>query len=320
MKLRPWLAALIAAASCRSARPAPTDGAGAAAAGALVAADAGDPGAADGGARVAADAGDPGATDAGDPGATAIAQAEASADPERRIQILEDASLTVAEPAELLLRAARARKQRLESAPAAAQPEAVAAAARDAQACAADAHRSWAQRYPAAAAELDSGRPAAAVYAQIADAEPLYLEAVCAAAWARTQGFTQLVERRAELGAGLRRAAALAPGLDAAGPQRELGRLLAALPTYAGGDLAEARLSFEAAIARAPQAAVNRLAYARSVGVKAQDRSLFETQLKTVAGGDDKLAAAEAAELLSREDDLFGPAQAAQPVPGGNRR
>jgi hypothetical protein len=319
VKHRPWLAALLAAASCRSARPAPTDAAGAAAGGAFVAADAGDPGPADGGDPGAADAGDTGAADGGGV-AAAIAQAEASADPDRRIQILEDASLTVAEPAELLLRAARARKQRLESAPFAAQPEAVADVARDAKACAADAHRSWAQRYPAAAAELDSGRPAAAVYAQIADAEPLYLEAVCAAAWARTQGFTQLVERRAELGAGLRRAAALAPGLDAAGPQRELGRLLAALPTYAGGDLAEARLSFEAAIARAPQAAVNRLAYARSVGVKAQDRSLFEAQLKAVAGGDDKLAAAEAAELLSREDDLFGPAQAAQPVPGGHQR
>jgi hypothetical protein len=53
------------------------------------------------------------------------------------------------------------------------------------------------------------------------------------------------------------------------------------------------------------------------VGVKAQDRALFEAQLKAVAGGDDKPAAAEAAELLSREDDLFGIAEAAQPLPGG---
>ena len=149
-----------------------------------------------------------------------------------------------------------------------------------------------------------------------AAAEALYLEAVCGAAWARLQGFTPLIERRAALTAALQRVAQLAPGLDGAGADRELGTLQAALPAYAGGDLEEARRHLEAAVARAPKDARNRLALARTVAVKAQDRALFEEQLAQVKKGDDPAAAEEAAALLSREDDLFGPAQAAQPVPG----
>ena len=67
----------------------------------------------------------------------------------------------------------------------------------------------------------------------------------------------------------------------------------------------------------APLDARNRLALARTVAVKAQDRALFEAQLAAVIGGDDAAAASDAAALLAREDDLFGPAEAAQPVPGG---
>jgi hypothetical protein len=56
------------------------------------------------------------------------------------------------------------------------------------------------------------------------------------------------------------------------------------------------------------------------VAVKAQDRQLFEQSLQAVAQGADAAAAAEATALLSREDELFGPAQAAQPIPGGTQR
>jgi hypothetical protein len=238
---------------------------------------------------------------------------------------LEDAALRSVDPSELLLKAARARRARMEpslrAAGSAQDPaDALAAAAQDALACAADAHRSWTGQFPAAAAQLDGTRPAAEIYAQVGApaAEALYLEAVCSAAWARTQGFTQLIDRREELSQELRRVAELAPDLDGAGAERELGALLAALPSYAGGDLTEARKHLDAAVRRAPDDPRNHLLLARTVAVKAQDRALFEQELQAVAAGRDPAAAAEAASLLSRADDLFGPAQAAQPTPGGS--
>lgn len=231
----------------------------------------------------------------------------------------EQAAQGATDPAPLLDRAARARKDR--AVRVLQKPDgagALPAAALDAAACAADAHRSWSTRFPAAQAQGDAQAPAE-VYARVgvAGAEALYLEAVCTAAWARTQGFTQLVDRRVEVLEALKRAARLAPDLDGAGPHRELGRLYAALPSYAGGDLTEARRELEVALVRAPSFAANHLELARAVAVKAQDRALFEAQLKQVADGEDKAAGAEAADLLAREEDLFGPAQAAQPTPGG---
>ena len=140
---------------------------------------------------------------------------------------------------------------------------------------------------------LDGKHEAAEVYAQVgaAAAEALYLDAVCGAAWARQQGFTPLIERRAELTAALQRVAQLAPELDGVGAERELGTLLAALPAYAGGDLLEARKHLDAAVARAPGDARNHLAMARTVAVKSQDRTLFEKELALAAKGDDALSA-----------------------------
>ena len=188
--------------------------------------------------------------------------------------------------------------------------------AQDAQACAAAARRAWSAHLPAAAAALEAGQPAAEALAQVgaADAEPLYLEALCTAAWARAQGFTFLVDRRAELQALLERAAVLTPELDEAGPDRELGRLLSSLPTYAGGSLREARARFEAALARAPGSVQNRVLFARGVAVKLQDRALFERLLgaaldQPAAAAQERPWADEARALLARADDLFGAAQ-----------
>jgi hypothetical protein len=287
--------------------------------------------AADAGApRTGADAGAPrAAADAGAAADQAAARAEAAwarreSDPgalDRAILLWEDAALRSADPHEPLLDAARARRLRVLASER--KPDADAAAiGEDAQACAADAHRSWTAQYPAAAALLDGTHEPAEVYAQVggAAAEALYLEAVCAATWARMQGFTPLIERRADLQAELSRVAQLAPGLDGAGAQRELGALYAALPGYAGGDLQEARRQLEAALQRAPQDPRNRLVLARAVAVKAQDRSLFLQQLQPLLQGDDALAASDAAALLQREDELFGPGEAAQPIPGGPHR
>jgi len=210
------------------------------------------------------------------------------------------------------LDAARARRLRIVQAEQDPDPDTAAISA-DAQTCAADARRSWAAQFPEAAAASDTGRAMQLIWAP--GAEALYLEAVCTATWARMQGFTPLIERRDELVSAFERVAQLAPGLDGAGADRELGALYAALPSYAGGDLEEARRHLLDAVLRAPDDARNHLVLARTVAVKAQDRSLFREHLMAAAESADPVAAAQARALLQREDELFGPAEAAQPIP-----
>ena len=173
-----------------------------------------------------------------------------------------------------------------------------------ADACAADAHRSWAAQFPDAASDP---HPAQRLGAEAAEA--LYLEAVCTALAARMQGFTPLIEKRLELTEALLRVAQVAPDLDGAGAERELGALYAALPTHAGGDLDLARKHLLAALERAPQDARNHLVLARTVAVKAQDRALFREQLELAARSGDPAAAAQAEALLRREEELFGAAE-----------
>jgi len=234
---------------------------------------------------------------------------------DQAVALFENEALHSADPAPLLLSAARARRERMWRSERRADldpAETARAQSEDAQACAADARRSWAAQFPSAAARADR-LPPSEIDAQIgvAGAEALYLEAVCSAAWARLQGFTPLIERRTELLAAFARVAQLVPDLDGAGGERELGALQAALPSYAGGDLLQARQHLEAAVARAPRDPRNRLTLARTVAVKAQDRALFEEQLRAVLAGGDPSAAADATALLQREDDLFGPTDAA---------
>lgn len=217
------------------------------------------------------------------------------------------------DPARTLLEAARAKRLRIAQAVAQAGPDADAKAIGDeAQACASDARASWAAQFPEAAA---APRPAQRIGP--AGAEALYLEAACGAIAARMQGFTPLIEKRVQLAEALARVAELSPDLDGAGAERELGALYAALPAHAGGDLEEARKHLFAALRRAPQDARNHLVLARTVAVKAQDRALFREHAEAAANSGDALVAAQGEALLRREDELFGPAEAAQPVPGG---
>jgi len=236
------------------------------------------------------------------------------------IRFWEEAAMQPPAPVEALTGAARARRLRIDRS--GMSSDALHETARDASACADDARRAWAALEPDAAAAVAAGQPLAQVLARIGPqaAEPLYLEAACTAAWARAQGFTPLIERRGELKQMLTRVAQLAPDLDEAGAERELGKLYAALPAYAGGDLREARSHFEAALARVPSSARTRIVFARTVGVKAQDRALFEAQLQAASEAGEAALASEARELLAREDELFGPAEAAQPIPGGPTR
>ena len=244
-----------------------------------------------------------------------LARAEAAAargSMDEAARAWEEAATRSAGPAPALVRAARARRGLAEqhaiqaSDRGAPVGQALESAAREAQVCADDARQAWAWTAPEAAAASRQGRPPADFLALVGQpaAEALYLDAVCAALWARSRGITPLLERNVELRAYLERTAQLAPQLDEAGPDRELGWLLAALPAYAGGDLDAARRHFEKALARAP-APRTRLLYAGSVAVKAQDRALFEAQLRPVVDGKGELAD-KARALLQRADELFG--------------
>ncbi len=223
------------------------------------------------------------------------------------VRALEEAAAQSLDPAPALLRAARLRRAAAEELWwKGAQLD---AAGREAQACAEDARKSWQRGAPEAAQAALKSRPANEVAELVPApaAEPLYLDAVCTALWARAQGVTALLERQAELRAYLDRAARLTPDLDEAGPDRELGRLMSSLPAYAGGDLEASRARFERALARFPSSPRTRIAYAEGVGVKSQDRALFEKQLEPVAKPDDKSPLADKARaLLQRTEELFG--------------
>jgi len=246
----------------------------------------------------------PAAADARAPAETGqLAWEKRDSDPgalDRAVSLFEAEARRGADPAQALLGAARARRLRIARTEQYPDPEASTMAA-DAQECAADAHRA---------------RAGAGI-----EAEALYLWAVCSAIRSRMQGFTPLIERRGELTAAFLRVAQLDPDLDGAGAERELGALYAALPAYAGGDLEEARRYLLAAVQRAPKDARNHLVLARAVAVKAQDRALFREHLMVAAKSGDALAAAQARALLERETELFGgPAEAAQPIPGGPQK
>ena len=253
----------------------------------------------------------PGPADAGPPPESGqLAWEKRDSDPgalDRAVSLFEAEAPRAPDPAQALLGAARARRLRIARAELDPEPEP--------STMAADAHRSWAASFPEAAAARDS-----AALVGASGAEALYLEAVCSAICARMQGFTPLIERRGELVAAFFRVAELDPDLDGAGAERELGALHAALPAYAGGDLEEARRYLLAAVERAPEDARNHLVLARAVAVKAQDRSLFREHLEIAAKSGDPLAAAQAQALLQREKELFGPAEAAQPIPGGPQK
>ncbi|MFL5400030.1 MAG: TRAP transporter TatT component family protein [Myxococcales bacterium] len=222
-------------------------------------------------------------------------------------RLWEQAALEAPHPEVPLLSAAQAWRERAQRPDAAADD-----VQRDAESCGADARRGLEAVDPGAP---KGSRSEAIARVGPAGVELLYVGAVCEGLLARSRGFTQLVEAQKDVAEALERVAQLAPDLDDAGAERELGRLYAALPSASGGDLAAARRHFDAAVERAPRSVRNRIAYATSIAVKAQDRALFEAQLRAAldAHPDD----AEAREILSREDELFGPAEAAQPIPGG---
>lgn len=99
------------------------------------------------------------------------------------------------------------------------------------------------------------------------------------------------------------------------GPHRFLGAYYASIPTFAGKSREKSRHHFERAISIAPDYLENRLLFARYYAVDAQDRALFERELKAVIETPpdedspyhlpNERAREEAARWLSRVDELF---------------
>jgi hypothetical protein len=91
---------------------------------------------------------------------------------------------------------------------------------------------------------------------------------------------------RNEVRASMARVAELDRGYDGAGADRFLGDAWASASGYQGGDIERASAHFEYAIRLAPEHLANRVTYALDVGVKTQDRELFERELRRVIAAD----------------------------------
>jgi hypothetical protein len=143
--------------------------------------------------------------------------------------------------------------------------------------CSRAAERALRRLAPAWARAVDAGETSAAAAPHVgaAGAEPLYWLAACGMGLVRTRGVAAVLSARDELRALMERAAALDPATDAAGPHRELGAWLAALPAAAGGSAAEARRHFDRAQALAPGDPLRAVREAETWAVLVQDRARF---------------------------------------------
>lgn len=143
----------------------------------------------------------------------------------------------------------------------------------------------------------------------------LYWRASNLGKWARADGFATVLSFKDEIRAVMTRAMELDRYYFFAGPDRYFGAFFAIAPTYAGGDIDRSRQHFEESIRRFPDYFGTRVLFAEEYAVKAQNRQLFEEQLRYVIDGDPEAlpeAAAEnrveqrkAAEALERIDELF---------------
>jgi hypothetical protein len=149
----------------------------------------------------------------------------------------------------------------------------------------------------------------------VGGAEPLYWLAACGMGLVRTRGVAAVLSAKDELRPLMERVAALAPGVDAAGPHRALGAWLAALPSAAGGGAREARRHFDRARELAPADQLRAVREAETWAVLVQDRALFLRLLDEAIAFDPSRAPGRAPEnavareqaraLRARVDRLF---------------
>jgi hypothetical protein len=150
------------------------------------------------------------------------------------------------------------------------------------------AERSLAALSPAFAERMRAGeRVDQAVTVLDAQAVPaLYWRSAGLGKWARRDGFATLLAYKDEIRAVMTRCLELDRDYFYAGPDRYFGAFFAVAPTYAGGDVARSRQHFEYSLSRAPAYFGTRVLFAVEYAVKAQDRALFERELRQVIDGD----------------------------------
>lgn len=137
---------------------------------------------------------------------------------------------------------------------------------------------------PGFAAAADGGRTFEEAVAAVEKPAAPRLAAFVSAldAWSRARGIPTFLGQRAKVRSGIERLMELDPAVGGAAPWRMLGTWLAASPAAAGGDLGRSRAAFERSIELAPDHLENRVAFAATWAVKAQDRTLYERLLQEV--------------------------------------
>lgn len=149
-----------------------------------------------------------------------------------------------------------------------------------------------------------------------ADAVPaLYWRASNLGKWARDDGFATVLSYKDEIRAIMSRCLELDRYFFFAGPDRYFGAFFSIAPAYAGGDVERSRQHFEESIRRFPDYFGTRVLFAEEYAVKAQNRELYEEQLRYVLDGDPEALAEAAPEnrveqrkaqaALERIDELF---------------
>lgn len=149
-----------------------------------------------------------------------------------------------------------------------------------------------------------------------ADAVPaLYWRAAALGRWAQRQGFATVLSYKDEIRAVMTRCLELDRYYFFGGPDRYFGAFFAIAPAYAGGDLDRSRQHFEESLRRFPNYFGTRVLFAENYAVKAQNRQLFEEQLRMVIEGDpeslpdavpeNRIEQRKARDLMARIDELF---------------
>lgn len=143
----------------------------------------------------------------------------------------------------------------------------------------------------------------------------LYWRATALGKWAQGQGFATVLSYKDEIRAVLTRCMELDRYYFFAGPDRYFGAFFAIAPSFAGGDLDRSRQHFDESLRRFPNYFGTRVLYAENYAVKAQNRQLFEEQLRLVIDGDPESLPEAAPEnraeqrkaraLMDRIDEFF---------------
>lgn len=104
--------------------------------------------------------------------------------------------------------------------------------------------------------------------------------------WASAKGFATLLSYKDEIRAIMQRCLDLDPTYNHYGPDRYFGVFFGRAPSFAGGDLERSREHFETSMEHEPNYFATHVLMAQDYGIKAQDRTLFDTQLAWVLSHD----------------------------------